>query len=153
MVSIGLCDNWRPLPGTFCVPSLYCHDFRCAKADCSLDVPPVNQNARSSLCPRLPLVCAYRETELGIAKICGMCRGFPYTYLRGMDICYINGRPRLARYLHDILFGGYVTLDAGVHSTQSKRQSKSCSIQEDFGWLIFRKTGSSYLLFHSAQGP
>ena len=59
----------------------------------------------------------------------------------------------MARRLHDILFGGYIALDFGLHSSEFTREFKGLEIQEDPSWIFFRDIGAIDLLFHSAQSP
>lgn len=57
----------------------------------------------------------------------------------------------MARRLHDIIPGGYIALDSGLHSSQSKRKSEGFEIQENPSRILFRDTGAFDLLLHSAQ--
>ena len=57
----------------------------------------------------------------------------------------------MARRLHDILPGGYIAVDFGLHSSQSQRESERFEMQENPSRIFLRDTGASDLLLHSAQ--
>ena len=71
--------------------------------------------------------------------------------MRGVDICDLYRRPRLARHFHDLIPCRDPSLDLGLCCSQP--QEPHCSqVPKSPRWQLFRNSCAVDILLHSTQG-
>lgn len=139
MVSFRLCYHWRSIPRAFRISVFYCDYIGCASLFHSRKVNVLKLSPRTSIRPRISMVCPYRTSGFTPAEIRRRSWGFPNNHMWRMDICHIYRRSWMARYFYDLLPCGDTSLDSWLPCPQPP-ESKSCEIQEDtsrlFLWYI-----------------
>jgi hypothetical protein len=147
VVPLCLSHNWGPISGTFVFYGLYSYHIRCGERE------GVHEHwltaSRSAICFGWIMVPPYGSAEYDPPEIRRFYGHIPNFDLRWMDICYIYGRSRLARYIHDFIFSSNSPMDPWVSSIEPKQRQGS-EIPKISRISFLRNTCTSNILLHSA---
>ena len=131
MVSLRFGDHWRPLPRAIGLPALHRYHFG----------PPLH--------PGGPVVHAHGSPRCLCAKVRGLHRPASHHLLRWLGLHHVDGRPRLARHLHDLVPRPDPALDPGL-CCPVPAQPRGHQIPQGPCRPLLRHPRAVDLLFHSA---